>query len=117
MTVSKLCTFSEYKDEVTKQLFNTGVMLLGMKQSEITSEILLAEKGGKDFNAVFIFTAPNGVSYGSSDALLTGWFIPYLTGFIENAFDDPMAVHPFSFMGDIYKEIDKITAEWMGKDK
>lgn len=117
MADCKLCTFLEYKDSVIENVVTFSDKLLGMKLSEITSKILIAEKGGKDFNAVFLFTAPNGVSYGSHDAIFEGWFTPYIKEFMEKAFDDPMAVHPFSFMGEIYKEIDKITAEWMGQDK
>lgn len=116
MADGKLCDFAEYKGEVAKQLFNIGAMLLGMKQSEITSKILLAEKAGYAFNAVFLYTAPNGVSYGSSDAVFHGWFEPYIKDFMDKAFSDPAAVSPFIFAGEIYKEVDKITVEWVGQE-
>lgn len=116
MADHKLCTFSEYKDSVIENVVTCSIDLLGMKLSEITSKIVHTEKGEDDFNPVFLYTAPNGVSYGSHAAIFNGWFEPYIKDFMGKAFDDPTNVYPFSFMGEIYKEVDKITAEWIGQE-
>lgn len=61
---------------------------------------------------VFLWTMPNGVSYGSPETVMKEWFMPYLAELYQKMLDGGEYVL-FKMIKTLMAELDKITVELM----
>lgn len=105
--------FDDLEDRVIDDLFGVGVGLLQFKISELCSVYYTkAETVEQAYEMVFLWTMSNGVSYGSPEAVMKEWFMPFMAELYTKMLDSGEYT-PFKLCKAMMLEVDKVTVELM----
>lgn len=111
----KIGMFDELEDRLIDELFDVAVGLLQFKISELCSVYSVkAETMEQADKMVFLWTTPNGVSYGTPDGVMKEWFMPYVAELYKKMLESGK-YDPYKLCKAMLAEVDKITVELMGE--